>query len=132
MKSNSVYRIKICEFPGCGKQFVPYRKARGKYCGSHTEYQIRKMRKAKLIKKLKKFKKPTKLSMAQSAFIRREIAYENVRLKAIASSPDISKLLWFTPDNGKTLIYCKNELQLNKAKELFKHLHPRQYTLAKE
>lgn len=129
MKSNSVYRIKICEFPGCDNQFIPYRKARDKYCGNHTSSQLKSMRRAKLIKKLKK---PTKLSIAQSAFIRREIAYENARLKAIASSPDISKLLWFTPDNGKTLIYCKNELQLNKAKELFKHLHPRQYTLAKE
>jgi len=115
----------ICKFPGCSNSFFPYRKT-SVFCNNHTKYEIRYRTPKKVIKKQTKEDKIR---------IKREIKekkYEENRLKAISLSPDINNLLSFSIDNGKTIIYCKNEKQLNKARELFRNLYSWKHTLTKK
>lgn len=114
-----------CKFPGCSNKFVPYRKTH-KYCSNHTKGQIRY---SKIIKTLKK---PSKIALKKAELTNKIDSYERARKKAIAMSPNIDNLLWFTPDGGKTLIYCKNEKQLKKAKKLFERIYSWKHTLPKE
>jgi hypothetical protein len=126
MVGRKVYIKQIkCEFPGCSKNFIPYN-SKTVYCGDHSRAQIRY---SKIVKKLRK---PSIVATKDKVFINRELQYERNRLKAIASSPDITNLLVFSPDNGKTLIYCKDGEQLNRAKELFRDIYPRKHSVSQE
>ena len=114
-----------CEFPGCTKNFTPH-SSKTIYCGDHTKSQIRY---SKVVKKLRR---PSIIAVKDRVFIDRELQYERNRLKAIASSPNITNLLVFSPDNGKTLIYCKDGKQLDRAKELFRNIYSRKHTFTQE
>lgn len=118
-KTIDIKNEKTCIFPGCSNKFIAVRSSY-KYCGNHTKTQIRISRRGSLPPKPIKLNKMNSNSSLQFA---KELKFEKDRLKAIAMSPNIDKLLLFTPDNGKTLIYCKDEQQIERAKERWYNLH---------
>jgi len=51
---------------------------------------------------------------------------------AINKSPNTDKMLWFTPDDGRTVIYCKNEKHLAKCREKYNYLCTRKHSISKK
>lgn len=121
---NSKYsKVKICKFEGCTELYVSRRKT-DKYCKKHSEDK-NLLRRSRRLATLKKKNTKTVIAKRDASIYARMLSFEEARLKAINSSPDISNLLVFSPDGGKTLIYCKDEEQLNRAKNTFKNIYKR-------
>lgn len=111
-------KVKVCQYEGCTELYIA-RNSANKYCKKHRGVRTTNIKQAAVSKPL------SSATKKDISFYARMLSYEEARLKAINSSPDINSLLVFSPDNGKTLIYCKDEEQLNRAKKTFKDIFKR-------
>lgn len=116
-------KVKICQFEGCTELYVAIRRT-DKYCKKHSEDK-NLLRRAKRNSLFKRKNTQTVIAKKDASIYARMLSFEKARLKAINASPDITNLLVFSPDNDKTLIYCKDEQQLNRARETFKNIYKR-------
>lgn len=125
-------REKTCARDGCSTIFISTDRSNKQiYCSSCRTIVYKEKdriysanRRATQPKVIKPKKvKLSKRSIKVASIHQREIKFEMERLRAIQMSPDVSSLISYSPDNGKTIIYCKNAEQLSRARVVFSYLH---------